>query len=327
MGSDGLHTSWEDLNKARLWVLMPIGSLTVRAIFYPITLIKTRLQASEVYRGTLHAFRSILRDEGVSALYKGFSVSLLGLFIGPIYISTLEASKSLLISWAPDDSASQMAVPMLSGACASAIGQTLSVPLDIVSQRRMMQTSDGKATSAVSICQLLWKEGGVVSFYRGYAISLLTYVPSSSIVWGTVHLVLPPLSSLWPRDLSRGPVEPGTAPARWEGAMRDVSLCMLSGSIAGATSAILLAPLDVIRTRMQVLDVQPGQESRRGIIGTARTLMKERGLRGFGAGVTARIATLAPLFAVIIGGYEVIKRACAKEALQRELTTSLPARK
>ena len=81
---------------------------------------------------------------------------------------------------------------MASGAAASAIGQTLSVPVDIVSQRRMMQsnaTTGGHASSAAAIVQRLWAEGGLHAFYRGYAISLLTYVPSSSIIWGTVHLV------------------------------------------------------------------------------------------------------------------------------------------
>lgn len=303
--SAGLQTSWSELDKVRLWVLMPLGSLIVRGIFYPTTLVKTRLQASSAYSGTRDAFRTIWRTEGPRALYKGFSVSLLGLFVGPVYISALEGSKSWLTSLAPKHDAAVMAVPMLAGGIASAVGQTLSVPVDIVSQRRMMQMSEaGASSSALDICQQLWKENGIRSFYRGYGMSLLTYVPSSSIIWGTVHLVQGPLGRVWPR----APRDESQPVSRWDGAFRDTVICMASGAVAGSTSAVLLAPFDVLRTRMQVLDGQPS-----GVAATARALVRERGLAGFASGATARVMSLGPLFTIIIGGYELIKRACAKD--------------
>ena len=316
--SSGLQTPWGDLDKTRLWVLMPMASLTIRAIFYPTTLVKTRLQASTAYRGTADAFKTIWRTEGPLALYKGFSVSLLGLFIGPVYISTLESSKSWLTERLPRNSTTQALIPMAAGAYASAVGQTLSVPVDIVSQRRMMQTSEGSSgsgtatTSALEVVAALMKEGGPRAFYRGYGVSLLTYVPSSSIIWGVVHHVQAPLARLWPPG--PGPPPPSAAPtSRWDGAVRDTCLCMLSGAIAGATSAVLLNPMDVLRTRIQVLDANPGE--RPSLRETARALVQERGLLGFGAGVTARVLSLAPLFSLIIGGYELIKRGCVKGPL------------
>lgn len=304
-GSAGLQKSWAELDKVRLWVLMPLGSLVVRGIFYPTTLVKTRLQASSAYSGTRDAFRTIWRKEGPHALYKGFSVSLLGLFVGPVYISALEGSKSWLADRAPKSEAAAMAVPMLAGGVASAVGQTLSVPVDIVSQRRMMQVHDGAASpSALDICRQLWRERGIRSFYRGYGVSLLTYVPSSSIIWGTVHLVQGPLGRLWPR----APRDESQQATRWDGAVRDTVICMASGFLAGSTSAVLLTPLDVLRTRMQVLDGEPF-----GVVATAQVLVQERGVAGFMSGATARVMSLGPLFTIIIGGYELIKRACAKD--------------
>ena len=42
----GLQLGWDEVDKTRLWLLMPLGSLTIRAVFYPATLVKTRLQAT-----------------------------------------------------------------------------------------------------------------------------------------------------------------------------------------------------------------------------------------------------------------------------------------
>ena len=55
-----------------------------------------------------------------------------------------------------------------------------------------------------------------------------------------------------------------------------------------------------------------GQEP--GVRGAVRELLRQRGLRGFASGMQARMLTLAPLFTVLMGGYELLKRGCMSEA-------------
>ena len=64
---------WAHLDKQRFYLLAPIASLATRAAVYPSNLVKTRLQSqtkSVLYRGTFHAFQTIIKHEGFPALYK-----------------------------------------------------------------------------------------------------------------------------------------------------------------------------------------------------------------------------------------------------------------
>ena len=79
----------------------------VRFILYPPTLVKTRLQLQDnteimsnsnnkqrLYRGTYDAFRVIVREESMSALWKGFVPKSLGIVAGSAYISSYEMLRS-----------------------------------------------------------------------------------------------------------------------------------------------------------------------------------------------------------------------------------------
>lgn len=70
-----------------------VNMFAIRSFLYPLTLVRTRLQAQssgELYRGTFHAFRTIARYEGASALYKGFVVNSFHLFPHVLYITSYE---------------------------------------------------------------------------------------------------------------------------------------------------------------------------------------------------------------------------------------------
>ena len=72
-------------------------SISIRIIMYPFLLIKTRLQVTDHYKSTYHAFKTIINTEGSKALYKGFSANLINALNAPIYIGALEYSKMFVI--------------------------------------------------------------------------------------------------------------------------------------------------------------------------------------------------------------------------------------
>ena len=43
------EVGWSDLNLSKFYLMMPVSSMLMRALVYPIQLIKTRIQASKVY--------------------------------------------------------------------------------------------------------------------------------------------------------------------------------------------------------------------------------------------------------------------------------------
>ena len=66
------NIGWAEVNKARLLLSVPLGSLVIRTLAFPANLVKTRIQTQReaLYRGTWHAVRTIARQEGFLAFYK-----------------------------------------------------------------------------------------------------------------------------------------------------------------------------------------------------------------------------------------------------------------
>jgi len=129
---------WEMLNKKKFFPMSVASSFTVRTFLYPLTLIKTRLQiqrGNEVYKGTFDAFRKIIKYEGVKGLYKGFWVNVFSIVSGTFYIMTYENVRYVLLRNNVTDSRIRA---LIAGGCASLVGQTIIVPVDVISQHLMM---------------------------------------------------------------------------------------------------------------------------------------------------------------------------------------------
>lgn len=129
---------WEMLDKKKFFPLSIASSMTVRTTLYPFTLVKTRLQiqkGTEVYQGTWDAFRKIVKYEGVRGLYKGFWVNMFSVVSGAFYVLTYENVRHVMQVNNINDSRIRA---LIGGGCASLVGQTIIVPVDVVSQRLMM---------------------------------------------------------------------------------------------------------------------------------------------------------------------------------------------
>lgn len=78
------------------------------------------------------------------------------------------------------------------------ISQTIVVPLDIVSQRMMIdgqgvdvRKTRERARGFLSVTKKIYRAEGIRGFYRGYLPSIATYAPSSAIWWGSYGLLVP----------------------------------------------------------------------------------------------------------------------------------------
>lgn len=196
---NGQMIEWNDLDKRRYYVIGPSLFVCVRALIYPFNLIKTRLfmqEKSTVYSGTFDAFRKVVKLEGVRGLYKGFVVSSFGLVSGQLYITTYELIRSRLSGYSTEMKG------LVAGAGATLVAQTVTVPVDIISQHMMMQgqvakkpkgqgsyivvknvdyivprKSAGSLKGAISVARGLVQAEGMAGLYRGYGVSLMTYAP------------------------------------------------------------------------------------------------------------------------------------------------------
>ncbi len=252
---------WDMMDKNKFFPLSMASSFTVRCFLYPLTLVRTRLQVqhhSDVYQGTWDAFRKIVGAEGVRGLYRGFWVSAFQVVSGLCYVTTYETIRSGMEAQGVRNSALKAFV---GGGAASVVGQTIIVPFDVISQHLMIIGQKGVGSSSTSsparpsrqnplsiqvegrtkgqvvadITREIYRRDGLRGYYRGYAASLFTYVPSSASWWAFYHLFQDAYSTL-----PLVPLLPTTA------------LQCASAMSAGCASCFITNPLDLVRTRVQV---------------------------------------------------------------------------
>lgn len=256
---NGQMIEWEDLDKRRYYIIGPSLFMFVRGFIYPFNLIKTRLfmqQQKTVYTGTFDAFKKVFKHEGVRGLYRGFIVSAFGMVSGQLYITTYELIRSCLHGYSTEMKG------LLGGAGATLIAQTVTVPIDIVSQIMMMQgqivkppkkkqggyilvknvdyvipreTTKVQLRGAIPIIKDIIRKEGIRGFYKGYSVSLMTYAPNSALWWMFY-------TGTYRRNVEWGMTERIPIPV----------VQALCGVSSGLFAATVTNPLDVIRTRYQV---------------------------------------------------------------------------
>ncbi|XP_073693145.1 solute carrier family 25 member 44b [Garra rufa] len=300
---------WEDLDKRKFYSFGVFMTMAIRATVYPATLIRTRLQVQKgksLYTGTYDAFCKILRAEGLRGLYRGFMVTTFTLISGQAYITTYELVRKYVSNYSKDNTLKSL----VAGGSASLVAQSITVPIDVISQQLMMQGHGEHLTrfkvkpkvgakhsvffgQTRDIIGQIFATDGIRGFYRGYVASLLTYIPNSAVWWPFYHFYAEQLSMMAPSNCPH------------------LVLQAVAGPLAAATASTVTNPMDVIRARVQV-------EGRTSVIETFNQLIREEGFWGTTKGLSARIISSAPTAIVMVVGYETLK----KLSLRPELVDS-----
>eukprot|EP01104_Vermistella_antarctica_P008592 TRINITY_DN2153_c0_g2_i1.p1 TRINITY_DN2153_c0_g2~~TRINITY_DN2153_c0_g2_i1.p1 ORF type:complete len:568 (+),score=98.50 TRINITY_DN2153_c0_g2_i1:376-2079(+) len=153
---------------------------------YPLDLVRTRLSAPtelQKYTGIGHAVRTIIKEEGIGAMYKGIAPTVVGIapYVGLNFMTYETLKKTFL----PDeDTNPQIAKKLGCGALAGAVAQTCTYPLDVLRRRMQMQSfgPDYPAFRSTKYCihHIITTEGWR-GFYKGMIPNYLKVVPSISI--------------------------------------------------------------------------------------------------------------------------------------------------
>ena len=152
----------------------------------------------------------------MTGLYRGFLVNTFTLISGQCYVTTYELTRKFVA----DYSQSNTVKSLVAGGSASLVAQSITVPIDVVSQHLMMQrkgekmgrfqvrgSPEGHGLVAFGqtkdIIRQILRADGLRGFYRGYVASLLTYIPNSAVWWPFYHFYA------GKRELGRVRVEEG----------------------------------------------------------------------------------------------------------------------
>ncbi|XP_072951341.1 uncharacterized protein [Typha angustifolia] len=270
------HTeiNWDKLDKTKMYVVGAGLFSSITVALYPVSVIKTRMQVATkdaVQKNAFAAFRNILKVDGIPGLYRGFGTVIAAIANG------------------------------IAGMSASLCSQALFVPIDVVSQKLMVQGYSGHENynGGLDVARKILKSEGLRGLYRGFVLSAVTHTPSSAVWWasyGSSQRII------W-RLLGQGH-DTEYVPSEW----KIVSVQATGGVVAGALASCITTPIDTIKTRLQVMDYQKTQTARQIV----ETLILEDGWKGFYRGLGPRFFSMSAWGTTMIVAYEYLKRLCVQ---------------
>ncbi|KAF3788289.1 Solute carrier family 25 member 44 [Nymphaea thermarum] len=313
--------NWDRLDKTKFYVVGAGLFTGITVALYPVSVVKTRLQVAPkdaVERNALSVVRSILKTEGIPGLYRGFGIVITGAIPARIiFLTSLETTKAATLKLTEQFNLSEPTQAAIAngvaGLTSSLLSQAVFVPLDVVSQKLMVQGYSGnmRYSGGLDVARRILKSDGFRGLYRGFGLSIMTYSPSSAVWWASYgssqryiwrdadgYLLLS-------RLLGYAADNKELAPKQWE----IVLVQATGGIIAGATASFVTTPLDTIKTRRQVMEVEKRETTRQAI----RRLIAEDGWKGLYRGLGPRFISMSAWGTSMILAYEYLKRLCAKD--------------
>lgn len=273
---------------------------------YPFDSVKVRLQASNkgTFSGPYDCFRHILRTEGVSGLYRGLSVPLIGGIVetGINYAAYTQSLKFFEGPRAVPQTSSLASVAAAAGFAGFVLSFVLS-PAELVKCRMQMglhPTLGGFAGPMDCIRHLIRTEG-VRGLGRGLSGTLTRETFGNSVffvMYETLRRQLPGR----PVPQQGGQHQPPGLKA----ILSNSAGAIACGGLAGMAMWAAVLPVDVAKSRLQV--AQPGTAYDVSLLRNMQKLYLERGLRGLYVGLSLVQARAFPANAAQWLVYEWVLR-------------------
>ena len=212
---------------------------------------------------------------------------------------------------------------VIGGFTADLFSASAFLPADIISQRLQIQrkinftSSQFRFVSSADVIRQIWTHEGITGFYRGLGPYVFVYGTASSIWWSSYeffkHNIFDGLSSLENYFISktnRNTTNPNVDVNNSTFFKLPLSQ-LLAGLGAGALSLSVTNPLDVARTRLQLLESRTPQDAKLlklGYVNLLKMAFKNEGIRGLYKGFTPRLFIRLPGSSLKFVGYEALKR-------------------
>lgn len=281
---------------------------------FPLDLAKTRLQdqrnlaAQKQYRHLVDCLWKVARAEGVQGLYKGMGVNLL--LINPEKAIKLAVNDQVRQMYGGKRRTLPLSKEMIAGGAAGFCQVIITTPMEMLkiqlqmagtqisSSPRVANTASAVAAassnlrtfgtksgtppkSAARIAQDLMRTKGISGLYRGLGATLARDVPFSCIYF--------PLFAFLRLEF-----QPGGDHNQTPGPLH----CLLAGCLAGMIGSATVTPLDVVKTRLQVIRSGQSEATYTGFVDCVCKTYTNEGIRAFYKGTVPRMIVIAPLFGI-----------------------------
>ncbi|KAH8674788.1 mitochondrial thiamine pyrophosphate carrier 1 [Tricladium varicosporioides] len=309
MSGTGEHLKDEG-SKSQVVIAGATAGLIARFIIAPLDVVKIRLQlqthslsdplshrnlrGSPIYKGTLPTLKHILREEGITGLWKGnIPAELMYVSYSAIQFTAYRSVTLGLQTTFGEHQLPAAAESFIAGASAGAIATTATYPLDLLRTRFAAQGTEKIYSSLIASVRDIARYEGPRGFFQGLGAGIGQIIPYMGMFFATYESLRSPMANL------QMPFGSGDATA---------------GVIASVIAKTGVFPLDLIRKRLQV---QGPTRSRyihknipvyRGVFRTMQHILKNEGTRGLYRGLTVSLFKAAPASAVTMWTYERVLR-------------------
>ncbi|XP_067895042.1 mitochondrial basic amino acids transporter isoform X1 [Heterodontus francisci] len=256
-----------------------LGGVAGVVVGHPFDTVKVRLQVQNSnqprYRGTVHCFRSIIKQESVFGLYKGIGSPMMGLtFINAIVFGVHGNTMRYLGRDTPLNQ-------FLAGAAAGGIQCVICCPMELAKTRMQLQgMGEYQIKSKVYKNSLdclvrIYRKQGICGINKGMVTTILREIPGFGFYFLTYDCLT--------RALNCEPDDSFIIPK-----------LLFAGGMSGIASWISTYPIDVIKSRMQA-DGVGGVNQYQGIMDCVRQSYKKEGWQVFARGLTSTLLRAFPV--------------------------------
>ncbi|XP_022085201.1 calcium-binding mitochondrial carrier protein SCaMC-2-like isoform X2 [Acanthaster planci] len=172
---------------------------------------------------------------------------------------------------------------LLAGGAAGAVSRTVTAPLDRLKVIFQVIGSKKQNLSITSGFQHMYREGGLMSMWRGNGINVLKIAPETALKF-FAYEHLKKLLGIEGRELR-------------------MHHRFMAGSMAGVFSQTVIYPMEVLKTRLAIR--KTGQY--KGILDCALKVYRNEGLRCFYKGYLPNILGIIPYAGIDLAVYETVK--------------------
>ncbi len=294
------------------------SSSIAKLITHPIDTLKARIQVeTKASEKISNAFRSLIQKEGLSGLYRGINVSVLGSIPGGVlYFGSYEYAKKNLLFLNYLQS-SEFLKYFISGIFAEAIACLIFVPVDIIKERRQVQSklkTYNYKNDIDALIQII-KHEKISGIYRAYGATILSFGPTSAFYFTFYEY----FKGFFVRNDAKTYIkkvnkEDLSVDSNDKNNLKlNISFfeSLLCSGLSSSLSSYITTPLDLVKFRMQVQRADSHYDSKKAEYkNMVQGLIKigyQEGLKGLFRGSVARVMFFAPTGALTMTFLELFK--------------------
>ncbi|KAH7345888.1 mitochondrial 2-oxodicarboxylate carrier protein-like protein [Pyrenochaeta sp. MPI-SDFR-AT-0127] len=276
-----------------------VAGISEILVMYPLDVVKTRIQlqhgrvtGGEGYNGVLDCFRKIIRNEGITRLYRGITAPIL--MEVPKRAIKFSANDSFAPFYQNIFSAPILTQPLaiLTGASAGATESLVVVPFELLKIRLQDKTSASRYTGLLDCLVKVVKQEGPLALYNGFEATLWRHIVWNAGYFGCIFQVR-----------SQLPEPSTTANPRRQKTIND----LLAGFVGGIVGTTFNTPLDVVKSRIQSVAKVPGAKPKYAWAWPSLGVVaREEGFRALYKGYVAKILRFGPGGGVLLVVYSAV---------------------